>query len=405
MAKIEVKHLFKIFGPRPKEVLALLRKGAGKEEVYRKTGHTVGLHDVSFSVEEGETFVVMGLSGSGKSTLIRCINRLIEPTAGEIFIDGVDVLGLPHAELLELRRKKVAMVFQRFALFPHRTVLQNAAYGLEVQGVPKREREERAAHWLEVVGLAGWERAYPAQLSGGMQQRVGLARALATDPEILLMDEAFSALDPLIRREMQDELIRLQSQLNKTIVFITHDLDEALRLGDRVAILKDGRVVQIGDPEEILTEPADAYVEAFVQDVNRARVLTARSVMVRPRVAVVERDGPRVALEMMQKEQVSSLFVIDKHRRYLGIVTVDDVVAAVRRKEKSLRGLLRDAPPRTDPDTVLEELLPVAAQSRWPIAVVDAEGVFLGCVPRVAILAALAGEEIEVRPDAFASRE
>ncbi len=279
MPHLEARRLTKVFGPDPDSVLPLLRDGVGKDEILERTGHTVGLQAVDMTVEPGETFVVMGLSGSGKSTLVRCVNRLIEPTTGTLRLDDTDVLALSSGALRELRRRRMGMVFQRFALLPHRSVLDNVSFGLQVQGVPRAERERRAGAWVERVGLQGYERALPRELSGGMQQRVGLARALCTDPEVLLMDEAFSALDPLIRREMQDELLRLQAELGKTIVFITHDLDEALRLGDRVAVLKDGLLVQVGTPAEIVMHPADDYVRAFVEHVDRSRVLKVRHVM------------------------------------------------------------------------------------------------------------------------------
>ncbi len=272
MGLIDVRHVSKVFGPAPRKALALVRGGMDKDTLLARTGAVLALDDVSLSVERGETFVVMGLSGSGKSTLIRHLNRLIDPTEGEIVIDGVDVLGLPIRALEQFRREKMAMVFQRFGLFPHRTVVDNIAYGLEVRGMARTARRERAAEWVATVGLAGYEDRYPAALSGGMQQRVGLARALCVDTGILLMDEAFSALDPLIRSEMQDQLVDLQARLRKTIVFITHDLDEALRLGDRIAILKDGRLAQVGTPTEILEHPADDYVRAFVDIVNRRRM-------------------------------------------------------------------------------------------------------------------------------------
>ena len=279
MSYIEIRNIFKIFGPDPQSALELATGGADKDEILAKTGHTVGLHDVSLSIEQGETFVVMGLSGSGKSTLIRHLNRLIDPTAGSISFGGEDILAMDIPTLNAFRRKRLGMVFQRFGLLPHRNVMDNVAYGLEIQGTARKEREAAASKWIERVGLTGYETKYPDQLSGGMQQRVGLARALATDPEVLLMDEAFSALDPLIRSDMQDELMKLQAELHKTIVFITHDLDEALKIGDRIAILKDGKLVQVGQPEEIVLRPADDYVEAFTRDVNRARVLRAKSIM------------------------------------------------------------------------------------------------------------------------------
>ncbi|BDW96243.1 ABC transporter ATP-binding protein [Thalassospira tepidiphila] len=279
MSYIEIRNIFKIFGPDPQSALELAKGGADKDEILAKTGHTVGLHDVSLSIEQGETFVVMGLSGSGKSTLIRHLNRLIDPTAGEVSFGGEDILAMDIPTLNAFRRKRLGMVFQRFGLLPHRNVMDNVAYGLEIQGTARKDREAAASKWIERVGLAGYEAKYPDQLSGGMQQRVGLARALATDPEVLLMDEAFSALDPLIRSDMQDELMKLQAELHKTIVFITHDLDEALKIGDRIAILKDGKLVQVGRPEEIVLRPADDYVQAFTRDVNRSRVLRAKSIM------------------------------------------------------------------------------------------------------------------------------
>ena len=279
MSKIEINNIYKIFGPNPEQVLPMVEQGATKEQVMEETDHTVGLDNISLSIKEGEIFVCMGLSGSGKSTLIRHINRLIDPTSGQVIVDGVDVLSLDDKEILEFRKKTMSMVFQRFGLFPHKTVIENVAYGLEIQEVPEDKRKEIAQGQIDAVGLQGFEHQYPAQLSGGMQQRVGLARALATDPQILLMDEAFSALDPLIRSDMQNQLVDLQSQLKKTIVFITHDLDESLKLGDHIGILNAGRLVQVGRPEDIILNPADDYVKAFVKDVNRSKVLRAKTVM------------------------------------------------------------------------------------------------------------------------------
>ena len=279
MSKIEIRNIYKIFGNHPDQILPIVKEGANKEQVMEETGHTVGLDNVSISVKKGEIFVCMGLSGSGKSTLIRHINRLIDPTAGQVTVDGVDVLSLDDKEILDFRKKTMSMVFQRFGLFPHKTVIENVAYGLEIQEVPEAQRKEIAQGQIDSVGLQGFENQYPAQLSGGMQQRVGLARALATDPQILLMDEAFSALDPLIRSDMQNQLVELQSKLKKTIVFITHDLDESLKLGDHIGILNGGRLVQVGRPEDIIMNPADDYVRAFVKDVNRSKVLRAKTVM------------------------------------------------------------------------------------------------------------------------------
>lgn len=279
MSKIEIKNIYKIFGNHPNQILPMVKEGANKEQVMEETGHTVGLDNVSISIKKGEIFVCMGLSGSGKSTLIRHINRLIDPTAGQVTVDGVDVLSLDDKEILDFRKKTMSMVFQRFGLFPHKTIIENVAYGLEIQEVPEAQRKEIAQGQIDSVGLQGFENQYPAQLSGGMQQRVGLARALATDPQILLMDEAFSALDPLIRSDMQNQLVDLQSKLKKTIVFITHDLDESLKLGDHIGILNGGRLVQVGRPEDIIMNPADDYVRAFVKDVNRSKVLRAKTVM------------------------------------------------------------------------------------------------------------------------------
>tara|TARA_B100000123_G_scaffold98567_1_gene71996 strand:+ start:1590 stop:2615 length:1026 start_codon:yes stop_codon:yes gene_type:complete len=279
MSKIEINNVYKIFGNDPKSVLPMVKDGATKDEILEKTGHTVGLDNVSLKIEEGETFVCMGLSGSGKSTLIRHLNRLIDPTDGEILVEGTNVMSLNKDKLIEFRRHKMSMVFQRFGLFPHKTVIQNVGYGLEMQGKAEDERNKISMEKIDAVGLTGFENQYPAQLSGGMQQRVGLARALATDTDIMLMDEAFSALDPLIRSDMQKQLIDLQAQLKKTIVFITHDLDESLRLGDHIGILNSGKLVQVGTPEEIIMNPADDYVKAFVKDVNRAKVIKAKIIM------------------------------------------------------------------------------------------------------------------------------
>ena len=279
MSKIEINNVYKIFGSNPKSILPMVKEGASKEEILDKTGHTVGLDNVSLKIEEGETFVCMGLSGSGKSTLIRHLNRLIDPTDGEIIVEGTNVMSLNKQQLIEFRRHKMSMVFQRFGLFPHRTVMDNVGYGLEMQGVAEAERKKTAMEKIEAVGLSGFENQYPAQLSGGMQQRVGLARALANDTDIMLMDEAFSALDPLIRSDMQKQLIDLQSELKKTIVFITHDLDESLRLGDHIGILNHGKLVQVGTPVDIIMNPADDYVKAFVKDVNRTKVIKAKTIM------------------------------------------------------------------------------------------------------------------------------
>ncbi len=337
MSYIEIRNIFKIFGPDPQTALKLAQDGADKDEILAKAGHTVGLHDVSLSVERGETFVVMGLSGSGKSTLIRHLNRLIDPTSGEVLFDGTDILAMSISELNAFRRKRLGMVFQRFGLLPHRSVIDNVGYGLEIQGIDRKPRDDAARNWIERVGLAGYEDKFPDQLSGGMQQRVGLARALTTDPEVLLMDEAFSALDPLIRNDMQDELMKLQGELHKTIVFITHDLDEALKLGDRIAILKDGKLIQVGRPEEIIMQPADAYVRAFTRDVNRSRVLRARTLM-QPVAngSDVNAGWPRIAGDMRLEDILpvalateGSMAVINDRQETVGILSKQQVIAAL----------------------------------------------------------------------------
>ena len=391
---VEVQGLYKIFGPRPGEVLKRVQTGAGKDEILADTGHTVGLHDVNLRISGAETFVVMGLSGSGKSTFVRCVNRLIEPTAGHVLIGGVDIVGMAAADIKALRRTRMSMVFQRFGLLPHRNVLRNVAYGLSVQGVAKEERWERARQWIDVVGLKGYEEMRPSELSGGMQQRVGLARALCTDPEILLMDEPFSALDPLIRRDMQEELVRLQRDLHKTIVFITHDLDEALRLGDHIAILKDGKVVQVGTPEEIITAPADAYIEDFVRDVNRSRVLSA-GVAMDPVTSLPLDTDPRSAQAALEHDRQRVGFVTGADDRYRGMVLIGDVAAAARRGDRDLGDVLRDDTPTARAEQSLDELLGVAADNRLPIPVLGDEERLLGVLTPRATLSALAGDRAE----------
>lgn len=391
MPKIRVENLTKIFGSNPGRGLELLNKGKSKDEIFKKTRQSVGIADVSFDVEEGEILVVMGLSGSGKSTLVRCINRLIEPTAGNVILDGQNLGDLSHKELCEVRLKKLGMVFQHFALFPHRDVLQNAAYGLEIQGVSPAVRKEKAMVSLQRVGLTGWENAYPQQLSGGMQQRVGLARALALDPDILLMDEAFSALDPLIRRDMQDELIALQEEMQKTIVFISHDLDEALKLGDRIVLMKDGRVVQIGSPEDILTNPANEYVERFVEDVDISKVLTAESVMKKSEaVAHLKADGPHAALRKMKSNAISSLFVVDRERRLIGVVSAEDTAELVKQGSKDLLPIINTDITAVNLDTPAIDLFELLKDIPYPLAVVDDKKRLKGVIVRGLLLAAIA---------------
>ncbi|WP_394219907.1 glycine betaine/L-proline ABC transporter ATP-binding protein ProV [Halobacillus trueperi] len=395
MPIIQVENLSKIFGKNAKKATKYLDEGLSKEDILEKTGNTVGVNRASFDVEEGEIFVIMGLSGSGKSTLVRLINRLIEPTEGSVYIDGQDLAKMDSKNLREVRRQKLSMVFQRFGLFPHRTVLENAEFGLEVQGIDKNERKEKAKKSLEMVGLGGYIHQFPGQLSGGMQQRVGLARALANDPEVLLMDEAFSALDPLIRKEMQDELLELQESMKKTILFITHDLDEALRIGDRIALMKDGRIVQIGTPEEILVNPANEYVEKFVEDVDRSKVLTAENIMKRPETVDIQKHGPRTALERMRKEGLSSIYVTDAKRNLHGYVTADDVSNAVKQDSDNLKGILRTDVPKVEPQTPMQEIFDIIHDAPVPVAVIE-EGKLRGIIVRGAVLAALAGSEVNL---------
>jgi glycine betaine/proline transport system ATP-binding protein len=389
LSKIIVENLVKIFGDHPARALKMLQEGKSKEEILKTTKHTVGVYNVSFQVEAGETFVLMGLSGSGKSTLLRCLNRLIEPTSGRVLIDGEDITGMDENKLREIRRKKLGMVFQRFALFPHRTVVDNVAYGLEIQGINKEERLEKARRVLEVVGLKEWENSMPNQLSGGMQQRVGLARALASDPDILLMDEAFSALDPLIRKGMQDELLALQASLNKTIIFVTHDLDEALKIGDRIALMKDGAIIQIGTPEEILTNPANEYVEKFVEDVDISKVLTAEGVMKKPDVVATTKDGPRTALRRMKENGISSIFVLSRDRQLVGLVMAEDALQAIEEHKETLEDIIIRDTPRVAPETPLTDLIPMVAGARYPIAVVDEQNFLKGIIVKGSVLAGM----------------
>lgn len=395
--KIVIRSLYKIFGKHPEEAVALLREDASKQEVLERTGQTVGLRDVSLSIEEGEIFVIMGLSGSGKSTLLRCINRLIEPTHGEVLIDGTDIASLDEDELRGVRRKKLGMVFQNFALLPHRSVIENVAFGLEVQGMAEGKRREKARQTIAMVGLAGYEESMPDTLSGGMKQRVGLARALASDPDVLLMDEAFSALDPIIRSGMQDELLDLQGNLAKTIVFVTHDLDEALKLGNRIALMKDGVVVQVGTPEEILTSPADDYVASFVAGVDMTKVLTAEGVMKPPEPVVSIISGPRVALKLMEEHGISTIFAVGKGKVLRGLVTAEDAVAAAQAKKTNIEEILIPDTPVTSPDTPVRDLMGLVATSQYPVAVVDGCHRLRGVIVRGSLLGALAingnGEE------------
>ncbi|MDA2809060.1 glycine betaine/L-proline ABC transporter ATP-binding protein [Nocardiopsis sp. RSe5-2] len=391
MPAVRAENLYKVFGRRAAAAVEALSDGRHRDDI-ADLGVTAAVIDASFEVEPGEIFVVMGLSGSGKSTLIRMLNGLLPPTSGTVEIDGTDITGLKKAELRKVRSEKVSMVFQHFALFPHRSVADNAAYALEVRGVAREERQAKALEALELVGLKGWEDKLPGQLSGGMQQRVGLARALAADTDIILMDEAFSALDPLIRRDMQTQLLELQASLGKTIVFITHDLNEAMRLGDRICVLRDGRVAQIGTAQEILDHPANDYVATFTEDVDRTRVLTAASVMVPAAPYAAPTDTPHAVLRAMREHDRDFCFVLDADERLLGAVSAADAEAAKKKGADDIAGAVEPVEETTAPSAVLADLFSAAARSERPLAVVGTDDRMLGVIPRAALLDGLAME-------------
>ena len=389
MNKLEVKHLTKIFGKRQKQALEMVQQAKSKTEILEKTGATVGVYDVNFEVQTGEIFVIMGLSGSGKSTLIRLLNRLIDPTSGDIYIDGQDVAKMNEEELRDVRRHKLNMVFQNFGLFPHRTILENTEFGLEVRGVDKEERTRLAEQALDNAGLLSFKDQYPDQLSGGMQQRVGLARALANHPDILLLDEAFSSLDPLIRREMQDELLDLQAEHERTIIFITHDLNEALRIGDRIAIMADGQIMQIGTGEEILTNPANDFVREFVEDVDRSKVLTAQNIMTTPLTTNIDIDGPTVALNRMKKEEVSMLLAVDRKRQLKGSLTAEAARDA-RKQHQALAEVIDKNVRKVTQETLITDIFPLIYDSPAPLAVVDDKDKLVGVIIKGRVIEALA---------------
>ncbi len=394
MSTIEVKNISKIFGPRPERAFKLLEQGMSKEEVQKKLGLVIGVYDISFEVKSGEVFVIMGLSGSGKSTLERLLNRLHDPTRGSIIIDGKDITKMDHKELIQFRRKAFSgMVFQNFAILPHRTVLGNVEFGLELHGIDKEKRQKRAREVIEVVGLQGYENSYPSELSGGMQQRVGLARGLALDADILLMDEAFSALDPLIRREMQDELLELKTKMKKTIIFVTHDLDEAFKIGDRIAILKDGKMVQLGTAEEIIVNPKDEYVRAFVEGLDRTGVFTAGTIMQPVKATVHVNDGLNTVLHKIRRAGLSSMLLVDSERKLHGYLKAEEVAEEVKKKsvdeEKKPDSSLIHTPETVHPDTQLTEVIELYSESAGPIAVVDDNNKLRGVIVRGAIIAAL----------------
>ena len=386
--KLSVKNLTKIFGDHPEDALALLAKNVDKDSIFEQTGQVVGVDDASLDIHEGEIFVIMGLSGSGKSTLVRMLNRLIEPTSGQVLVDGRDIAQLPREQLLEVRRNVISMVFQSFALMPHMSVLDNTAFGLELAGCDVPTRHRRALDALRQVGLEANAESYPDELSGGMQQRVGLARALANDPDILLMDEAFSALDPLIRTEMQDELLKLQEKHTRTVVFISHDLDEAMRIGDRIAIMQGGQVIQVGAPDDILHNPANDYVRSFFRGVDVSNVFTARDIAVKQQVTVIRREdgkGPRAALELLKDHDREYGYVLDKSHRFLGVVSIDSLQQAFN-DNAGLDQALLDSPEPLPADALVNELIATVADAPCGVPVVDEQGDYKGVITRATLL-------------------
>ncbi|WP_289834072.1 quaternary amine ABC transporter ATP-binding protein [Parabacteroides goldsteinii] len=394
MTKIEIKNLSILFGSEKNRAKKMILKGKSKQEILKETGCTVAVRNANLEIEEGEMFVIMGLSGSGKSTLLRCINRLNEPTMGEIRVNGIDITRSSDKELLQIRRKELAMVFQHFGLLPHRTVLSNVSFGLELQSVPKEEREKKAQESIELVGLKGYENQRVDELSGGMQQRVGLARALANNPEVLLMDEAFSALDPLIREQMQDELLLLQEKMKRTIIFITHDLDEAFKLGDRIAIMKDGEVVQVGTPEEILTDPANAYVTRFTESVDRGRIVTASSIMLKqPIVVRIKRDGPEAIFRKMRERRLYALPVIGNDDQFIGEIQYKDVLKLRKEGSKDVSSIVQTEVPSVLENTTVEDMLPLLPKVRQALPVVNEENRLVGVVSPSAIIIEMTGKD------------
>ncbi len=395
--KIEVKNLYKIFGPHPKKALAMLEQGLDKEAIFEKIETTVGVQNACFEIKTGEIFVIMGLSGSGKSTMVRMLNRLIEPTAGHVLIDGEDITAMSDDQLVQLRRAKLSMVFQSFALMPHMTVLQNAAFGLEMDGIDKLTRSNRALQALEQVGLEAWAESMPNELSGGMQQRVGLARGLAVDPDILLMDEAFSALDPLIRTEMQDELLKLQAKAKRTIVFISHDLDEAMRIGDRIAIMEGGRVVQVGTPEEILQNPADDYVRAFFRGVDPTNILTAGDIATDKQTTIIITSGknPRAALQRLIKDDRDFGYVLDSERKFKGIVSTDSLRQLIddETREQLIQNAFIDGVMIANSGDSMQDILPEVASHPWALPILSESGEYLGAVSKNLFLRTLHREQ------------
>lgn len=389
--KIVVKDLYKVFGDRPDQAMQMINDGIDKDEIFDKTGQTVGVCGANFTVKQGEIFVVMGLSGSGKSTLVRLLNRLIEPTSGQVLYDGVDIAAMSDEELRDLRRRDMAMVFQSFALMPHLSVIDNASFGLELAGMDEKERHKRALVALEQVGLPAHANSYPDELSGGMQQRVGLARALANDPAVMLMDEAFSALDPLIRTEMQDELLTLQREHKRTIIFISHDLDEAMRIGDRIAIMEGGIVVQVGTPEEILNNPANDYVKSFFRGVDVSTILSAKDIASKREVTVIERDGVglKTALSRLNKEDREYAYIVGDKLDFQGVISIDTLDTAIKSGADKLSAAFLPGVEPVSHDTQLSELIGTVAHAPCGVPVVGDDGKYMGVIKKANLLATL----------------
>lgn len=388
---IETHHVGKLYGVNKTEAIKMLEAGADKNSVHKKTGVTVGLWDINLQIPKGKIFVIIGLSGSGKSTLVRCFNRLNKPTVGDIIFEDRNLAAFNNKELMEFRRTRISMVFQSFGLMSHRDVLGNVEYGLEVKGMNKAEREKRAMEVIHMVGLDGWEHQNCEELSGGMRQRVGIARALANDPEVLLMDEPFSALDPLVRKDMQFELLKLQRKLGKTVIFITHDIDEAFKLGDTVAIMRDGRLVQVATPEEMSTNPVDDYVQEFIDSADMAQVLTAQNIMITPDAMARENQRVSLAIRVMRQNSLSSAYVVDEDLHFKGVLTIKDAIEAYKNDHEAIiKPLVYTNIPTTKPDTLIADIMPIAAEAPFPIAVTDESGRLMGIVTKATVLSSLA---------------
>lgn len=382
---LEARNVTKIYGINKTECGKMMTEGRTKDEIHRKTGSTVALWDVSFSVKRGEIFVIIGLSGSGKSTIIRCFNQILKPTSGHVYFEGQPVDSMGKKDLLDLRRNKVSMVFQNFGLFTHRTVMENVAYGLEVRGENSGSREKKALEFIDMVGLTGWENKSIDSLSGGMKQRVGIARALTSDTEVLLMDEPFSALDPLVRSEMQFELLQIQRKLNKTIMFITHDMNEAFKLGDTVAIMRDGRLVQIDTPEAMTAHPTDNYVQQFIESADKTQVLTAQQVMITHVCLVRDKDNPQNAMREMLRQGFSSAYVVDGKLKLIGVLTAEEAVNAKKEGNLISQHIEKEII-KVSPEMMISDIIPLSAQARFPVAVVDEEGALMGIITKAVLL-------------------